>query len=87
MMLEALKKYTNSWLTIYQASAIVFTLVHAIQNAHITINAFVAGLILMSVYRKNSTIWMPIIAHYLVNLQLFGWGDPFTEMVPQYSEI
>jgi len=57
---------------LYPVSAIVFASLHANQGIASTATAFVAGLILMALYRWSGRLFVPVLAHYLANLIFFG---------------
>lgn len=79
---DVLEGFKFSSILIYLISSSTFALLHIYQSAQATFGAFVAGLMLMYVYKKTGTLWVPIVAHYLVNLYLYGIGIPFISTVP-----
>ena len=74
LMLDVLAKWQFRLASIYIVSSLLFAALHVYQSAGTTAGAFAAGLILMYVYRKSGTLWVPIAAHYVANLYFFGIG-------------
>ena len=81
LFLEVLTKQRFSNISVYLISSSLFALLHLYQSVQITIGAFIAGLVLMYVYKKSGTLWVPIVSHYLVNLYFFGIRIPFVRTV------
>ncbi len=82
LFLDVMQQYKLGPLKIYLYSSVIFAILHLYQSVQLTFGAFVAGLMLMYVYKKTGTLWVPIVAHYLVNLYFFGVGIPFVSSVP-----
>jgi len=74
LMVDVLARWQFRPASIYIISSLLFAALHVYQSAGSTTGAFVAGLILMYVYQKSSTLWVPIAAHYVANLYFFGIG-------------
>jgi len=72
---DILVKVTKSRLFLYVSTALIFAAAHIPQGLDSTTNAFFAGVILLFVYRKSGTLWVPVIIHYLANLYFFGLAD------------
>ena len=72
LMAEVIETYTKKAVVIFLTSAAIFALLHANQGTVSTANAFVAGLILMGLYRWSGSIAVAIIAHYFADLIFFG---------------
>lgn len=81
LFLVVLLQYRFGNALIYLISSTVFALLHLNQSVQTAIGAFIAGLVLMYVYKKSGTLWVPIVSHYLVNLYFFGIGIPFVTTV------
>jgi len=50
------------------ASAVFFALIHWSLGTTAMVVAFVAGVVLMALYRRTGSLWPAMAAHYLVNL-------------------
>lgn len=72
LMAEVIETYTQKAIVVFLTSAAIFALLHANQGTVSTANAFVAGLILMGLYRWSGSISVAIIAHYFADLIFFG---------------
>ncbi len=56
---------------LYIVSSLLFAAIHLPQKPDVPLTAFLAGLILLSLYRRTGNLWVPIAAHYLANLYFF----------------
>lgn len=65
---DQLARLSPSRWMIYLGSGLIFAGLHIIQGAQSALTAFIAGLLLMYLYRLTNSILAPVIAHYLINL-------------------
>ena len=72
LMVDVIQTYTERPIAVYLTSAAIFALLHANQGTVSAANAFVAGIVLMFLYRWSGSIATAMIAHYFANLLFFG---------------
>lgn len=53
-------------------SGLLFGLIHWEQGVASVLNAWVFGALAMAAYIQTNRLWVPIVAHYIVNLLIFG---------------